>query len=85
LEHRYGVKPIIYTYADYYKNYLKDKFNDYPLWVAHYHGGEAPRTMRDWHFWQHSDKGTVDGIKHRVDFNVFNGTMDDLRKYCIRP
>ena len=21
----------------------------------------------------------------RVDFNVFNGTMDDLRKYCIRP
>ena len=85
LEHRYGVKPIIYTNADYYKNYLKDKFNDYPLWVAHYHGGETPHIERDWHFWQHSDRGTVDGIKHRVDFNVFNGTMDDLRKYCIRP
>ena len=85
LEHRYGVKPIIYTNADYYKNYLKDKFNDYPLWVAHYHGGETPHIERDWHFWQHSDRGTVDGINHRVDFNVFNGTMDDLRKYCIRP
>lgn len=85
LEHRYGVKPIIYTNASYYKDYLKDNFNAYPLWVSHYGPIDKPRVIRDWHFWQHNDHGFVDGIKHHVDFNVFQGSMDELRQYCIKP
>lgn len=69
----YGVKPVIYTNADFYESYLKDEFDDYPLWVAHYLQPEEPRISRNWHFWQHSESGHVNGISGKVDFNVFNG------------
>jgi lysozyme len=69
----YGVKPIIYTNVDFYKKYLNDEFDDYPLWVAHYLQPNAPRINRNWQFWQHSEKGKVNGIAANVDFNVFYG------------
>ena len=72
-EKKYGVKPIIYTYVDFYQHYLQGRFDDYPLWVAHYLVKDKPRISRDWVFWQHSESGHVDGIDGRVDFNVFNG------------
>ncbi len=31
-----------------------------------------------WRFWQHSDRGQVDGINGPVDFNVFNGTVEEV-------
>jgi lysozyme len=37
----------------------------------------------DWHFWQHSDRGNVNGINERVDFNVFNGDSAALRRICV--
>jgi len=73
VEAAYDIKPIIYTYANFYNQYLKDGFDDYPLWVAHYFEKDKPRIDRDWIFWQHSELGRVDGIAHRVDFNVFKG------------
>ena len=69
----YKVRPIIYTNADFYTKYLGNAFDEYPLWVAHYYERNKPRIDREWTFWQHSDKGNVNGIKARVDFNVFNG------------
>jgi lysozyme len=73
VEQYYGVKPIIYTNADFYKQYLSGYYEDYPLWVAHYFQPHRPRISREWSFWQHSEKGRVNGIASRVDFNVFNG------------
>lgn len=73
LEAYYRVKPIIYTYADFYERHLGDDFKKYPLWVAHYFQPDKPRIQRDWHFWQHSEDGSIDGIRHKVDCNVFNG------------
>ncbi|MER3471953.1 MAG: hypothetical protein C4330_11710 [Chitinophagaceae bacterium] len=35
MEEVYGVKPIIYTYVDFYKKNLEGSFDDYPLWIAH--------------------------------------------------
>jgi lysozyme len=69
----YGVKPILYTNVDFYKQYLKSEFDDYPLWVAHYLQRDKPRIVRDWYFWQHSEDGRVNGILSKVDFNVFSG------------
>ena len=34
IENAYNVKPIIYTSASFYKNFLGHQFDDYPLWVA---------------------------------------------------
>lgn len=73
VEQYYGVFPIIYTNVDFYNLYLKGDFDKYPLWVAHYLTKERPRITRDWLFWQHSEEGRVNGIPHKVDFNVFNG------------
>ncbi len=75
--------PIIYTNVDFYKNYLKDDFDGYPLWVAHYLQKERPSIYREWAFWQHSEAGRVNGIVTRVDFDVFNGDSADFRKLLI--
>jgi lysozyme len=73
VEQYYSVKPIIYTYVDFYEKYLKGYFDEYPLWVAHYLQPHQPRITREWSFWQHSERGRVNGILSNVDFDVFNG------------
>ncbi len=83
LELHYGVRPIIYTNVDFYNRYLKDYFDDYPLWVAHYLRKDRPRIARTWAFWQHSESGSVNGINTRVDFNVFNGDSSDFHDLLI--
>lgn len=83
IENHYGVKPVIYTNVDFYRVYLNEEFDNYPLWVAHYLQKERPRIHRQWTFWQHSETGRVNGIYSRVDFNVFNGDSADFKKLLI--
>jgi len=83
IEKHYGVKPIIYSYVHFYETYLGKEFNEYPLWVAHYLEPEKPRIARDWLFWQHSEKGTVDGITTPVDCNVFFGDSIAFKQMLI--
>ncbi|KIC94808.1 glycoside hydrolase family 25 protein [Flavihumibacter solisilvae] len=83
VETHYGVKPIIYTNVDFYERYLKADFNDYPLWVAHYLKKDRPRITRNWAFWQYSETGNVNGIRGKVDFNVFNGDSTDFENLLL--
>ncbi|HRE52506.1 MAG TPA: glycoside hydrolase family 25 protein [Flavitalea sp.] len=83
VENYYGVKPIIYTNVDFYKRYLGESFDQYPLWVAHYFQKGRPRIHRDWHFWQHSETGRVNGIVSKVDFNVFNGDSTAFQSLLV--
>ena len=83
VETYYGIKPIIYTNVDFYKQYLNETFDEYPLWVAHYLQKEKPRIYRNWHFWQYSELGRVNGILSKVDFNVFNGDSTEFRKLLV--
>ena len=84
VENYYHVKPIIYTNVDFYIQNLGRAFDEYPLWVAHYYQREQPRINRSWVFWQHSDKGNVNGIIPKVDFNVFNGDSVEFRNLLVR-
>lgn len=84
VEAHYHVKPIIYTNAFFYKNFLGDKFDAYPLWVAHYLVKDKPNIDRDWIFWQHNETGQVNGIDAYVDFNVFNGDSAAFKKLLIK-
>jgi lysozyme len=84
VEEYYKVKPILYTNVDFYQYYLKDQFDQYPLWVAHYLQKERPRIYREWAFWQHNEGGRVSGIAAYVDFNVFNGDSTDFSNLLIR-
>jgi lysozyme len=83
IQETYHVVPIIYTNVDFYKQYLKDDFDSYPLWVAHYLQKERPSIYRAWAFWQHSEGGRVDGIGPKVDFDVFNGDSTEFRRLLI--
>lgn len=78
VENRYGMKPVIYTNIDFYRKYFSSGFEEYPLWIAHYLQPQKPRIINKWVFWQHSEKGRVNGIKSRVDFNVFYGDSTDF-------
>jgi lysozyme len=71
----YHVKPIVYTYVNFYSEKLFNQFDDYHFWAAHYERKTAPDTKRNWTIWQHSEKGQVSGINEKVDFNVFNGDI----------
>jgi lysozyme len=79
----YHIQPIVYTNVDFYKQYLRDDFDAYPLWVAHYLQKERPSIYRAWAFWQHSEGGRVNGIQAKVDFDVFNGDSTEFRKLLI--
>ncbi len=78
-------KPIIYTGYQFYKDHLQGKFDDYPLWIAHYYRPKLKLSEKThWDFWQHADNAHVDGIKGKVDMNVFNGEQEDLSKMLIQ-
>lgn len=87
LERRYGVRPILYTNRDFYRQHFAGvtDFERYPLWIAHYYveALSLPDDRR-WHFWQHNDGGRVNGIRYATDFNVFNGDSVALRRLRLR-
>lgn len=81
---RYDTKPIIYTYYKFKLQYLNTpEFDQYPYWIAHYYVDKLGYKGA-WKFWQHTDCGRLPGIRGDVDCNVYNGSMYDLRKLCIR-
>ncbi len=83
VEKHYGVKPIIYSGSSYFTKYLKREFKDYTLWVANYNRTKVP-VRHDWKIWQYSDKGRVKGIDGKVDINVFDGTVEELKSLTIK-
>lgn len=75
LEDHYGVTPIVYTNRRTVNEVFAAKPGDltrYPLWVASYRQNPPP-TMpagwTDWKHWQHTDRGSIDGIGRTVDLN----------------
>ena len=83
VEKHYGVKPILYTYYKFKVDNLNDSFFDqYPYWIAHYYV-DSVEYQGPWKFWQHTDAGSLPGIKGPVDFNIYNGSYYDLRQLTI--
>jgi lysozyme len=83
VESHYGVKPIIYSSESYYNDFLKDDFSDYPFWIANYTAFYSD-IDDDWSAWQISENGKVNGIKGRVDVNIYNGNSLDLKELLIK-
>lgn len=84
VERHYGVKPILYTSYRFKQKYLSDSiFDAYPYWIAHYYV-DAVRYEGPWLFWQHTDVGSLPGIRHEVDLNVFRGSREQLQQLTLR-
>ena len=83
VEKHYGVKPIIYSGESYYKDFLKEEFSAYPLWIANYNFWRNDLES-DWQFWQFTEKAKIEGIDAMVDLNIFNGDKNDLLKIGLK-
>jgi lysozyme len=83
VEKHYGVKPIIYSGESYYKDFLKEEFSEYPLWIANYNFWRNDLES-DWQFWQFTEKAKIEGIDAMVDLNIFNGDKNDLLKIGLK-
>jgi lysozyme len=79
-----GVRPLLYTNVHFYEKYLGPDFDKYPLWIAHYLQPSAPRTSRNWVFWQHSEKGRVNGIEGYVDYNVYRSDSASFAQLLLK-
>ena len=88
---RLGVKPMIYTSPNFWKNALADTRSIADagygvLWVAHW-GVTQPTVPaqnwagRGWTFWQYDNCGSVPGISGCVDLDRFNGTNMQAQMY----
>lgn len=87
LEQHYQVKPIIYTTYKVYKKYIIDEFNGYPLWIRNVYYNPNIDIGNKWIFWQYSDTSIINGYKGQekyIDRNVFNGSINELKKYICK-
>lgn len=83
VEKHYKVKPIIYSGESYYKDFLREEFSEYPLWIANYNFWRNDLES-DWQFWQFTEKAKIEGIDGLVDLNIFNGTKNELLHECLK-
>lgn len=83
VEKHYGVKPILYSGESFYTDFLKTEFTGYTLWIANYSFFDD-EIRKEWQFWQFTDKASVVGIEGKVDANIFNGDLTQLKKHCIK-
>lgn len=88
IERLFGRKPLIYSNPEVLNNVLKNPdWGNYPLWLAHYNPTPSvPKPWKTWTLWQFSDKLTYSPIggtaKKPIDHNWFNGSYEDLIKFC---
>lgn len=69
IEDVFQQKPMIYTCESFYRHYLQNHLEGYPLWVARYN---KPIDLRaEYVLWQYTDRGEVAGISHNVDISRF--------------
>ncbi len=85
-EQRFGRKPIVYTAKWFWDKFVlpSAEWAQYDLWVASYGVAQAvlPSAWSTWKIWQYTGNGHAPGIAGEVDLNWFNGSYDDLLKYC---
>lgn len=69
-----GYKTILYSYKPFLDANLPPNhtLGQYPLWIAQYTHNSLPTLphgFTQYHLWQFTDKGIIDGIKGNVDLN----------------
>ena len=69
VENRIGIKPIIYTSANFKKDFLSSSdFDKYDFWIAHYKNTEPD--YKKYKIWQFTDKAIIHNQKGHFDVNI---------------
>lgn len=82
VENKLGVRPIIYCNYRFYTDYLKGKLkHEYPLWLSNYSRLPEYKCL----FWQKANNYSVEGVRGKVDYNLFmGGDKDDLQNLLLK-
>ena len=84
VEKAYKQKPLLYTFTNFYNNYLKGKINGYKLMIAQYTKREPELADdRDITMWQYTGKGHINGVNGYIDKSRFMG-KHSLREIRFR-
>ena len=75
-----GYQVMIYTNLDGYNKYYKDMLGDHDLWLCSF---TSPDMLKDktHRFQQFSHEGAVQGVKDKVDLNVWRGSKKEWNRY----
>ncbi|MGB8194253.1 MAG: GH25 family lysozyme [Chitinophagaceae bacterium] len=89
VQEKTGRRPLIYTDHNIGGKYLTNAaFKDYPLFIADYRKGNAPAALpgawkdMPWTLWQKSESYVVHSTTD--DFDIFNGSQEDLKAFLSR-
>lgn len=75
VENKTGVQPIIYCECDYFNKYLEGMIKgSKTLWISDF----WRKPTCDYTFWQKTNKFKHPAFKGTVDYNVFNGSLEEL-------
>jgi lysozyme len=78
----YGVRPLVYTTAEFHDANLEGKLASEQFWIRSL--VVEPRFRKaEWRLWQYHNWGTRPGIEGPVDLNVFRGTEADFRTFGV--
>jgi lysozyme len=85
-EEYFGVKPIIYSDYITFKLFMDNNVNKSNLWIYVPDGYFVEPSFNNYDclFWQHNQKGKVDGIIGKTDLDVFLGDEKDFEKLLIK-
>lgn len=82
VEQAYGMRPVIYATYESWELYIRDQFDDHPLWIRDI--WNRPKSPVDWTLWQYTNRGRLDGFSGEepyVDLNVFIGTEAEWEQW----
>ena len=80
IKNEYAVNPIIITGDKFYKEYLKDDFSGYKLWIIDLLS--KPKSI-NWSLWCYSPRGKLNGTSETnnyISLSAFNGTRENFSK-----
>jgi len=81
MKQKTGITPMLYTMFGFFPNFSSKELANYPLWIARYYDAKNPGNSSIWSKWsvfQYSDRGTVKGIKTKVDVNAMSADFFKL-------
>ncbi|MCM1484153.1 MAG: hypothetical protein NC043_07440 [Muribaculaceae bacterium] len=73
-----GIRIMLYTNKDGYDEFLKGRFDRYPIWLCSF--SRIDPGVK-WTFWQYTHRGTVPGVPGRTDLNVFRGSRSEWEQW----
>jgi GH25 family lysozyme M1 (1,4-beta-N-acetylmuramidase) len=83
LKSHYGKQPVYYLVSEAVKDFV-DQDEAIPTWIANYSKGTQQRGLNGpWTFWQFTDSAHLQGIRHKVDLNVFFGDEKQFQAYLM--